>query len=97
MCNSSVGVSSGIVLDVGCGVVTCAAVWEGREVEGALSCRPSEASLDKLVEMVHSVLQKCDQSMRDKLQATVTITGKSSTHLYSNRADCNCQTSGQRY
>ena len=75
LCMCSVGISSGVVLDVGCGVVTCASVWKGRELVGSLSCQPSEANVRKLVEMVQSVVQSCDQSMKAKLQSSVTITG----------------------
>ena len=72
---SSVNLTSGVVLDVGSGVVTCAGVLEGRELPGALSCLPPEASVSKLVDMVHTVTLACEESARVKLQVSIVITG----------------------
>ena len=64
-----------MVLDVGSGIVTCAGVLEGRELPGALSCLPPEASVSKLVDMVHTVTLACEESARVKLQVSIVITG----------------------
>ena len=48
-------VSTGVVVDVGHGVVTCAAVVDGDQCD-YIHCDPSEATPTKLADMVHSVV-----------------------------------------
>ena len=70
--------TSGVVLDVGHGIVTCAAVWRGEECPDSKSCDPDEATPTSLAEMVHSVIMECskDADMQKTLIENVAVTGK---------------------
>ena len=74
--------TSGVVVDVGHGIVTCAAVWRGEECPHPLSCDPDEATPAKLADMVHTVISGCGKGknveMQNALKSSVVITGNSS-------------------
>ena len=71
--------TSGVVLDIGYGIVTCAAVWRGEECPHPLSCDPDEATPTKLADMVHTVISGCGKGknveMQNALRSSVVITG----------------------
>ena len=70
----SVQVSTGVVVDVGHGVVTCAAVVNGDQRQ-YVHCDPSEATPTKLTDMVHSVVSKSDDKMKGTLMKNIILTG----------------------
>ena len=63
-------------MDVGHGVVTCAAVWKGEQLDYT-SCEPNDATPTKLAEMVDTVINdSCeDRGQRSTLKELVVITG----------------------
>ena len=69
--------TSGVVLDVGHGVVACAAVWRGEECPKPRSCDPDVATPTTLAEMVHSVILECskDAEMLKTFKENVIVTG----------------------
>ena len=73
----SMDLMSGIVLDVGYGIVTCAAMWKGEECPNFVSCDPSEATPTKLADMVHRVASGAikDAEMETTLKEHVIVTG----------------------
>ena len=70
----SVQVSTGVVVDVGHGVVTCAAVVDG-DHRDYVHCDPSEATPTKLADMVHSVANKSDDKVKGTLMKNIIVTG----------------------
>ena len=74
---SSMDLTSGVVLDVGYGIVTCAAMWRGEECPKPVSCDPGEATSTKLAEMVHEVVSRAskDAEMESTLKEHVVVTG----------------------
>lgn len=67
---------SGVVLDIGHGVVTCAGVWDGKEQPNPVSCLPKEASPPKLAEMVHTIsMSSSEEEMQEVLAKNVVVTG----------------------
>ena len=71
----SVEYTCGVVVDVGHGVATCCAVWEGQECPASLSCDPPECNAHKVAEMVHSTVAACPQHTQHVLREKVVITG----------------------
>ena len=71
--------TSGVVLDIGHGIVTCAAVWRGEECPHPLSCNPDDATPTKLADMVHSIVSGCGRGknveMQKVLKESIVITG----------------------
>ena len=69
--------TSGVVLDVGYGIVTCAAMWKGEECPKTVSCDPDEATPIKLADMVHRVVSKAskDAEMESTLIEHIVVTG----------------------
>ena len=69
--------TSGVVLDVGYGIVTCAAMWKGEEFPKTVSCDPDEATPIKLADMVHRVVSKAskDAEMESTLIEHIVVTG----------------------
>ena len=68
--------TSGVVLDIGHGIVTCCAVWSGEECPNSLSCDPHEATPTKLADMVHTVISECGNvEMQKALKESVVMTG----------------------
>ena len=69
--------TSGVVLDVGYGIVTCAAMWRGEKCPKPISCDPGEATPVKLAEMVHEVVSRAskDAEMESTLKEHVVVTG----------------------
>ena len=74
----SMDLMSGVVLDVGYGIVTCAAMWKGEECPNFVSCDPSEATPTKLADMVHRVASGAikDAEMETTLKEHVIVTGR---------------------
>ena len=72
----SVEYTSGVVVDVGHGVATCCAVWEGEECPGSTSCDPLECTAPTAAKMVHALLAACSKETRAVLQERVVVTGK---------------------
>ena len=72
----SVEMTSGVVVDVGHGVATCCAVWEGEERPGSIAQDPLKCTAFVLAEMVNSVLASCTEEMRSVLRERVVLTGK---------------------
>ena len=74
---SSMDLTSGVVLDVGYGIVTCAAMWRGEECPKPVSCDPGEATSTKLAEMVHEVVSRAskDAEMESTLKEHIVVTG----------------------
>ena len=73
----SVEHTSGVVVDVGHGVATCCAVWEGEECPGSSSCDPLECTASAVAKMVQSVLLTSrTEEMRVVLRERVVVTGK---------------------
>lgn len=69
---------SGVVLDIGHGVVTCAGVWNGEEQPSPVFCTPEEASPPKLAEMVHSIAMSPSEAEVQKVFVeNVVVTGMS--------------------
>ena len=75
-CTHSVEHTSGVVVDVGHGVMTCVAVWEGEECPTPLSCDPLECTAAKVAELVHSVVTKCSEETQPILRERVVVTGE---------------------
>ena len=72
----SMDLMSGVVLDVGYGIVTCAAMWKGEECPNFVSCDPSEATPTKLVDMVHRVASGAIKNAENQaLKEHVVVTG----------------------
>ena len=90
--NYSVEQTSGVVVDVGHGVATCCAVWQGRECPTPLSCDPTECHAHKVAEMVHSTVASCSEDAQPTLRHTVVLTGMR-TRVYSDHAEP-CTSSG---
>lgn len=74
----SMNLMSGIVLDVGYGIVTCAAMWKGEECPDLIMCDPSEATPTNLAEMVDRAASKAikDTEMETTLKQHVVVTGR---------------------
>lgn len=74
--HSSLNLSTGVVVDVGYGVATCAAVVDG-EQRDYLHCDPSEATPTKLADMVHTVAVKttCGDDEKSTLFQNIVLTG----------------------
>ena len=74
----SVQVSTGVVVDVGHSVVTCAAVVDGDQ-RHYVNCDPSEATPTKLADMVHDVITGSHNEDSDvnelSLMQQVVVTG----------------------
>ena len=71
--------TSGVVVDVGHGIATCAAVWRGEECPAPTSCDPAEASPTQLAYMVHTVITGVSGAAADmakSLKESVVLTGK---------------------
>ena len=85
MCGS-LDLSSGVVVDVGHGVVTCAAVWNG-ELCSHSNCDPNDATPTKLADLVDTVINKYfeDKDQRSTLKELVVLTGLICSYFV-----CNC-------
>ena len=69
--------TSGVVVDVGHGIATCCAVWNGEERPGVISRDPLECTAPVLAKMVHSLVSSfTDQHMRDFFTEHIVLTGK---------------------
>lgn len=69
-------------MDVGHGVTTCCAVWQGRECAGPLSCSPVESHALRLAEMVSCVIASCSEEVQSTLRHNVVLAGTSNCILY---------------
>ena len=69
-------ITSGIVIDVGHGIATCVAVWNGKEYPGSKSCDPLECTAAVVAQMVHSVVSSCSKTFQPFLRERVVVTGK---------------------
>ena len=67
-------------MDVGHGVATCAAVWNG-EQRDYTSCEPSDATPTKLADMIEAVINdSCENSdQRSTLKELVVLAGRQVT------------------
>ena len=69
--------TSGVVVDVGHGIATCCAVWNGEERPGVISRDPLECTAPVLAKMVHSLVSSfTDQHMKDFFREHIVLTGK---------------------